>query len=595
MGMDADYAYRNFIQPDRVPPPHKRTAYTGTSHYLDCIAKQILAEYWEFLRSNSGESSGWRKKKLERYRVTVEYTEDDKHCGETLLCVDAEKEDANESSDRGAIDKETQLHDLYGHLGVFCGRLCVLLGQNDQGIKMHMGKSLKSLGFGDLSDDLHTDPRMLYSYGFIGDFIRGLKACIELENLPHGSRILTSLANPKDRERVRYSNIAVSDSVPINDTQQEALASLQYNIEGIQGPPGTGKSTTIFHFVNSCVGAHQTALVLCVQNKAVDAIAEKLCENATELPFMVIGHTGRIGETAKEWTLDAQIARRPEVVAMTEKFHRLNKLEQRLSNACQQKSKIFTKERADVRARQLREYLKTLPTNNKVRDKAEQEWKARRDGWAVAWKAYLFRKYWLLYGMHEKVEAARRDVHDDLKLLKLEVKRELIENARAVLCTVQTVAGREFHDADMQPFRDKLVAVVIDEAGTVPETGHGKAPPVKRERAIEAHTYPVHKQGGIKIMKVPSDADTIDWERVCGNFAYLNAEYRGSGDPDCVKLEDIINLPDSVVEANFKGRPLEGVMTMEKRKLEKNRPGLTVFIDDSNGGGTETINRSRSQ
>jgi hypothetical protein len=66
----------------------------------------------------------------------------------------------------------------------------------------------------------------------------------------------------------------------------------------MQGPPGTGKSTTIFHTITSRLDKGTVTLATCVQNKAVDAIAEKLGDR---VPFFVHGNDERLGLVAKQY------------------------------------------------------------------------------------------------------------------------------------------------------------------------------------------------------------------------------------------------------------------------------------------------------
>ncbi|KAJ1442997.1 hypothetical protein B484DRAFT_38313 [Ochromonadaceae sp. CCMP2298] len=73
------------------------------------------------------------------------------------------------------------------------------------------------------------------------------------------------------------------------------------------GPPGTGKSTLVYHIDNSFLGKNTISLATCVQNKAVDAIAEKLATG--QIGFFVVGNEDRLGLFAKMWTLDAQMYR----------------------------------------------------------------------------------------------------------------------------------------------------------------------------------------------------------------------------------------------------------------------------------------------
>jgi hypothetical protein len=59
-------------------------------------------------------------------------------------------------------------------------------------------------------------------------------------------------------------------------------------------------------------------LATCVQNKAVDAIAEKLV--SSRMPFFVFGNALRLGLLAKEWTLDAQVERDRRVVTVAGRY-----------------------------------------------------------------------------------------------------------------------------------------------------------------------------------------------------------------------------------------------------------------------------------
>ena len=65
-----------------------------------------------------------------------------------------------------------------------------------------------------------------------------------------------------------------------------------------------GKSTTIFHIIQSRLPAVRVALVTCVQNKAVDSLAEKLASTVCTCPFFVVGSEKNLGSTAAAYTLD---------------------------------------------------------------------------------------------------------------------------------------------------------------------------------------------------------------------------------------------------------------------------------------------------
>lgn len=67
-----------------------------------------------------------------------------------------------------------------------------------------------------------------------------------------------------------------------------------------------GKSTVIFHIIASFLPSTEVTLATCVQNKAVDAIAEKLAACNGRVPFFVFGNGERLGPVARRWTIEAQ-------------------------------------------------------------------------------------------------------------------------------------------------------------------------------------------------------------------------------------------------------------------------------------------------
>jgi hypothetical protein len=171
--------------------------------------------------------------------------------------------------------------------------------------------------------------------------------------------------------------------VPVNRGQRAAVAGLHGGLSIIHGPPGTGKSTTIFHVVEArvqpraqvtwpaaarirrgalrrcavagakkrwadpctqphrlplccrlpellCRSTHAQVLVTCSRNQAVDAVVGKLAR--VEGSLLVFGREERLGDTAKRFTLEARLARHPNVRAWLECVERLQGLQKRLQN-----------------------------------------------------------------------------------------------------------------------------------------------------------------------------------------------------------------------------------------------------------------------
>ena len=59
--------------------------------------------------------------------------------------------------------------------------------------------------------------------------------------------------------------------------------------------PWTGKSTTILGIIIQRSPMDSCSLVTCVQNKAVDSMAEKLAMAAQDIAFFVLGHKSNLG------------------------------------------------------------------------------------------------------------------------------------------------------------------------------------------------------------------------------------------------------------------------------------------------------------
>ncbi|CAE8653736.1 unnamed protein product [Polarella glacialis] len=106
--------------------------------------------------------------------------------------------------------------------------------------------------------------------------------------------------------------------LPINEDQRQAVLGLHRRVELIQGPPGTGKSTAIFHMLTAHLPRDGVAVVTCVGNQAINAVAEKLslAQDADKggLPMLVLGSPKRIGRTAAAFTLDQQKRREMPVI-----------------------------------------------------------------------------------------------------------------------------------------------------------------------------------------------------------------------------------------------------------------------------------------
>lgn len=165
-------------------------------------------------------------------------------------------------------------------------------------------------------DEGHQHPHF-HPLEYIGDAVAAIDACLLLQRQATPSDLLCAVANPKARQQVAWRSPAGGCAM-LNESQHAALASLRYNLEVIQGPPGTGKSTTIFHLVHDCMPLSTNSVVCAVQNRAVEAICQRLSSAVTtgdlDFKFFVFGNEKRLAETSKMWTLGAQADRDPRVL-----------------------------------------------------------------------------------------------------------------------------------------------------------------------------------------------------------------------------------------------------------------------------------------
>ena len=120
--------------------------------------------------------------------------------------------------------------------------------------------------------------------GYIGSYLQQLQAC--RNELP--SFVLTRTTHPK--------SYRCKMSPSLNESQNQALASLKRNLELIQGPPGTGKSTIIAHMIRTLKGK---TLLTSKNNQAIAAVCLKLKTN-----MVVLGSLKRVAEECHPFHID---------------------------------------------------------------------------------------------------------------------------------------------------------------------------------------------------------------------------------------------------------------------------------------------------
>lgn len=429
--------YGPFLKPNihvqfkQLPPS------TDPGEYLDLVSNNILVEYKHFLEQTFPQ----------QMLVIV------RHCDDGLGIASL----LNFNSDGEEVDNFAEFH---SHLIVFQGHIHISLLTKEGSLVLKQGdpwtRSLppwKEPMF--LIPPEYKHGEQAYDLGYIGDFINELSAAKQLAKSA-APRLLTSIANPRLRQKVCYEDLGlykVADSVPINDQQLRVLQGLSYDIECIQGPPGTGKSTIIYHIIRSFLPTEGVALATCVQNKAVDAIADKLARSR-DVPFFVHGNKQRLGLLAKEWTLEAQMLRDARVVVLSARLGRVTKLHSLLSKQCSRLLLLDNSEQTSVVDRS---------AGSNAKDRA-------RASWRRLWYAHIKQAYPVLFYARKAI-GQRQDALGLAKVeLSAEVTHELIRGARTILCTVATASRSLLTDDTLEPAVSRIASVVLDEAGTCPES-----------------------------------------------------------------------------------------------------------------------------
>lgn len=388
--------------------------------YLEKCRRNIMAELWGLFETKvKPVYPAWRDKmeKVFFHARSVTDSEDN-----TCFRMTAGFQDDLHT-------KPVDMNDLRWSLVVWRNRLYLLLPRGDDGsLMLKTGRHIE--------DRFNTgDASFFHVVGYVQPYFAELSAIKELESKlrtqQDGTSLLSMLAAPATRGEFSYNqDKTFSELVPSNELQRTIIENLRHKIECIQGPPGTGKSTTIFHIVQSAVPAGYHAIVTCVQNKAVDSIAEKL--GPTGMPFIVYGNPSRLGDCSKQFTLDAQIQRAPGVALAHARVSKANgKL--RLINRAM--SSILGSTWLDGPARWMKLGLALTKKNDEL---------------YLALQADSLR---LERERHQLVQALQQEMN--------EAQVALMQGSRASLSTMDGLASANIVS--------RKSIVIIDEAGTVPE------------------------------------------------------------------------------------------------------------------------------
>jgi len=384
--------------------------------YLRKCKNNLHAEIWAFYQSKINPSfKTWRDALMTRV-----YFDDGSFPTITALYTDTRH------------DSVFELQDAGWSLAVLNNRLFLLIPKRD---KETGDLTLKMVQGAEISDSHATgSSSYMHLMGYVKPYFTDLSAIVQLQkgvaekNLPNDQLLmLKQVAAPELRVPFAFAtDRRFSDAVPSNEMQRTVIRSLSNGIECIQGPPGTGKSTTIFHILQSLLPSDKKAIVTCVQNKAIDSIAEKL--GTTDLPFIVLGNQDRLGDCAKQHTVEEQVVRDPSVMDATKELHRTLDIEASLRK----------------RLKQIIDSHRRLPVL-----------------WRRWWEIYARKRNEALVNDIDRYFNYEHALRSNIAKLRTTTEDRLIMAARAYLSTIDGLASVK--DLCSNP------VVIIDEAGTVPE------------------------------------------------------------------------------------------------------------------------------
>ncbi|EGD81591.1 hypothetical protein PTSG_02306 [Salpingoeca rosetta] len=313
-----------------------------------------------------------------------------------------------------------------------------------------------------------NDHALVLDYSYVGDIIAQAQACRALLERGEHSALLTAVADPSQRTVVPYNHRNFSEDVPINEAQQTALRALRYNVEAVRGPPGTGKSTTIYHLVKSVLDPSGITIVTCVQNKAVEAVAEKLRQGSIE--FFVVGNYERLSPMSRKCTLEQRVKQDPRVKAMERKIRRLKFFLEKVIRPARQANVVSSNARHQrYRQHRANELFGTVSLTD-ARSAAKHRWLAN-DPWDRFWRAWMRHRHPQLEVMEQVCNGLIQRLSTECIETIQDVRLGIVSSVRAILCTAASAASRLpklESDFDVD-FASRVNSIVLDEAGTCPE------------------------------------------------------------------------------------------------------------------------------
>jgi hypothetical protein len=334
--------------------------------------------------------------------------------------------------------------------------------------------------------------------GYIGDLLGGSVAAQMImfrhetaDDWPEIIRCLAGFPVP-DVEWCHPREIL--ESPQVNEAQRQALQSLSKAVTLVRGPPGTGKSQTVVTLTLHSVPAGEAVCITAVQNRAIEAIADKF--HSENVPFVTFG--SRLTGVSTLYTMEEQVDRDPLVVASSCHLHRLESahalmragLQTLLDNVYKPPQDGEDSHRTRARA-DLVDRLCANPSQELADCLAYREWleehherperpaarRSRRslveefvkisvNPWKKTMVAIVQHRYHEANELQSFLMQEVESANYRLVRAKRTARETIAANARALLCTTASVGGA-LRAPDLVTLSSRLQTVVVDEAGTV--------------------------------------------------------------------------------------------------------------------------------
>eukprot|EP00047_Mylnosiga_fluctuans_P013963 m.34417 g.34417 ORF g.34417 m.34417 type:complete len:788 (-) comp5214_c0_seq1:140-2503(-) len=345
---------------------------------------------------------------------------------------------------------------------------------------------------------------VLFTVEYCGSTIQNYKACLKLPTLPAGP-VARAVLDPDNiaecNQHASWHHTAAprASNAFLNQAQRTAVDRLARAIECVHGPPGTGKSTLISAVIEERVPADALTFVVCVRNRAVDSIADKL--HAKGVRLIVFGNERLMGPTAISLMLDKQVEVHPYVLLHQRVEQTLQQWVGRFHDMVERRWEEAERTAGHwISGRGLRRVDPRNPPPEEKRQAVRERWRAAiKSAWLQAnprpsrpKKAVGYGAMQLVRSGVQRVRAAGqagsyaslqaaaavfRRLRHLVRMMKSKfeaaARSDIIARARCILSTVDSSgrAVREvFAEAEGAGIVPKTVhSVIVDEAGCMPE------------------------------------------------------------------------------------------------------------------------------